>query len=202
MAAAATIKPLEQVLSTLGLQLKALRNQHGWTLEQLSSRSELSEPYLSRLESGSRQPSLAALLTLARVYDIPLAELLGDSEPQSARCTIVRAGGTLPRAGNSLKYRPVSGGAELADLQAFEVSLPPSRDLKKFNHHEGEEWLYVLEGRLGLIFANEEHWLESGDSVHFDARIGHRLVTGKIDGAKLLLVASAAAQPSPPRVLI
>ena len=75
-------------------------------------------------------------------------------------------------------------------------------DLKKFNHHEGEEWLYVLEGRLGLVFANEEHWLESGDSVHFDARIAHRLVTDKSEGAKLLLVASAAANPSPPRVLI
>lgn len=200
--AAATVKPIERVLSTLGMQLKALRNRQGWTLEQLSGRSALSEPYLSRLESGSRQPSLAALLTLARVYCIPLAELLGDSEPLSARCTIVRAGATLPRAGNSLRYRPVSGGAELADLQAFEVTLPASRDLKKFNHHEGEEWLYVLEGRLGLIFADEEHWLESGDCVHFDARIDHRLVTGKSEGAMLLLVASAAAYPSPPRVLI
>jgi transcriptional regulator with XRE-family HTH domain len=200
--AAAITKPLEQVLSTLGIQLKALRNRQGWTLEQLSSRSDLSEPYLSRLESGTRQPSLAALLTLARVYNIPLAELLGDSEPQSARCTIVRAGGMLPRAGNSLKYRPVSGGAELADLQAFEVTLPASRDLKKFNHHEGEEWLYILEGRLGLLFAHEEHWLESGDSVHFDSSIDHRLVTDKSGGAKLLLVASAAAHPNPPRLLI
>jgi transcriptional regulator with XRE-family HTH domain len=200
--AAAITKPLEQVLSTLGIQLKALRIRQGWTLEQLSSRSTLSEPYLSRLESGTRQPSLAALLTLARVYNTPLAELLGDSEPQSARCTIVRAGAILPRVGNGLKYRPVSGGAELADLQAFEVTLPPSRDLKKFNHHEGEEWLYILEGRLGLLFAHEEHWLESGDSVHFDSSIDHRLVTDKTSGAKLLLVASAAAHPNPPRLLI
>lgn len=199
---AATLKPLEQVLSTLGTQLKALRNRQGWTLEQLSSRSALSEPYLSRLESGSRQPSLGALLTLARVYSIPLAELLGDNEPQSGRCTIVRADGALPHAGNGLKYRTVSGGAELADLQAFEVTLPPNRDLNKFNHHEGEEWLYILEGRLGLVFMHEEHWLEAGDSAHFDAHVGHRLVTGKSAGAKLLLVASARAHPDPPRVLI
>src|SRR5277367_6701576 len=122
--AAAIVKPLEQVLSTLGIQLKTLRNRHGWTLEQLSSRSDLSEPYLSRLESGTRQPSLAALLTLARVYGIPLTELLGENPPKSSRCTVTRAGGTLPRPGNGLKYRPVSGGAELTDLQAFEVALP------------------------------------------------------------------------------
>src|SRR5260370_27147139 len=57
-------KPLEQVLVSLGTQLKTLRSQRGWTLERLSKLTKLSEPYLSRLESGSRQPSLAALLTL------------------------------------------------------------------------------------------------------------------------------------------
>jgi transcriptional regulator with XRE-family HTH domain len=199
--AAATLKPLEQVLSTLGTQLKTLRNRHGWTLEQLSSRSDLSEPYLSRLESGMRQPSLAALLTLARVYGISLAELLGDNEPKSSRCTITRSGGSS-RPGNSLKYRPVSGGADLTDLQAFEVTLPSGRDIDKFHRHESEEWLYVLEGRLGLFFADEEHWLERGDSVHFDARIGHRLVTPKGTSARLLLVASVAEHPNPPRLLI
>ena len=193
--AAASIKPLEQVLSTLGAQLRTLRNHHGWTLEQLGSRSGLSEPYLSRLESGMRQPSLAALLTLARVYGISLTELLGDNEPKSSRCTKTRAGGTPARPGNGLKYRPVSGGAELTDLQAFEVALPSGRDVNKFHQHEGEEWLYVLEGRLGLFFAGEEHWLERGDSVHFDARIGHRLVTAKSASARLLLVASANEHP-------
>jgi uncharacterized cupin superfamily protein len=52
------------------------------------------------------------------------------------------------------------------------------------------------------VFGDEEHWLESGDSVHFDARTGHRLVTAKGSGARLLLVASAAEHPNPPRLLI
>ncbi len=69
-------KPLERVLSSLGTRLKTLRGQRGWTLEKLSELSKLSEPYLSRLESGSRQPSLAALLTLAQVYEIPVRTLL------------------------------------------------------------------------------------------------------------------------------
>jgi transcriptional regulator with XRE-family HTH domain len=200
--AAAIVKPLEQVLSSLGMQLKALRNQHGWTLEQLSSRSELSEPYLSRLESGTRQPSLAALLTLSRVYNITIAELLGDGEPQPSRCNIVRADAPPSRSGNGLKYRPVSGGADLADLQAFEVTLPPNRDLNRFNHHDGEEWLYILAGRLKLVFEREEHWLETGDSVHFDARMKHRLVTDKKAGARVLLVASAPEHQNPPHVLL
>jgi len=200
--AAAIVKPLDQVLSSLGARLKALRNQHGWTLEQLSARGDLSEPYLSRLESGTRQPSLAALLTLSRVYNLTIAELLDGGQPRPARCTIVRADAAPARNGNALSYRPVSGGAGLVDLQAFEVTLPPRRNLKKLNHHEGEEWLYVLEGRLNLVFEHEEHWLEAGDSAHFDARLKHRLVTDKKNAARLLLVASATAPPNLPHVLL
>jgi transcriptional regulator with XRE-family HTH domain len=52
----AIAKPLEQVLSSLGLQLKTLRGQRGWTLERLSQLTKLSEPYLSRLEVGAASP--------------------------------------------------------------------------------------------------------------------------------------------------
>src|SRR6267154_6081709 len=66
-------KPLGELLAGLGARLRALRGRKGWTLEQLSLRTSLSEPFLSRLESGRRQPSLAALMTLARAHAMPLA---------------------------------------------------------------------------------------------------------------------------------
>jgi Helix-turn-helix domain len=61
-------KPLGELLAGLGARLKSLRNQKRWTLEQLSLQKNLSEPYLSRIESGRRQSSQAALMTLARAH--------------------------------------------------------------------------------------------------------------------------------------
>ena len=89
--AAGIEKPLGRVLTSLGAQLKALRSQRGWTLERLSRLSKLSEPYLSRLESGRRQPSLAAMITLAQVFDIPLRTLLEGDGQAMPPCRIIRS---------------------------------------------------------------------------------------------------------------
>jgi len=193
--AAGVEKPLEQVLTSLGAQLKVLRNQRGWTLEKLSTLTRLSEPYLSRLESGSRQPSLAALLTLAQVYDIPVRTLLDGDGQTMPPCRIIRSGTSAPRIANGLAYRAVSGGGALTGLQAMEMKIPANRHHDKFYKHEGEEWLYVISGGLNLIFENEQHSLQPGDAAHFDARTPHRLAAiGKRD-AVVLLVASAGMAP-------
>src|SRR5260370_21309613 len=98
--AAGIDRPLEQFLATLGTRLKSLRSRHGWTLEQLSKLTKLSEPYLSRLAGGTRQPSLAALITLGQVYTIPIRTLLDAGDPQSSRCTVIRSGTSAPRTAN------------------------------------------------------------------------------------------------------
>jgi transcriptional regulator with XRE-family HTH domain len=192
--AAVIEKPLERVLTSLGAQLKALRNERGWTLELLAKMSDLSEPYLCRLESGSRQPSLAALLTLARVYEIPLRNLLEDDGKARPPCKIIRVGTTRTGITNGMSYRTVSGGGALTGLQAIELRVPPRRRGDKFYTHEGEEWLYVIRGALRLVFDDESHTLQAGDAAHFDARTPHRLAAAGKSGAVVLLVASKPPQ--------
>jgi transcriptional regulator with XRE-family HTH domain len=200
--AAGIDRPLEQFLATLGTRLKTLRTQHGWTLEQLSKFTKLSEPYLSRLEGGTRQPSLAALITLGQVYNVPIRTLLDAGDEQSSRCNVIRAGSSAPRVANGLRYRPISGGGALTNLQAIAVAIPANRHYEKFNQHDGEEWLYVLSGQVKLIFENEEHLLEVGDAAHFDARTPHRLAADGKRGAEVLLVASVPPRQPRPLTLI
>src|ERR1700682_1315760 len=176
--AAGIDRPLEQFLATLGTRLKSLRSRHGWTLEQLSKLTKLSEPYLSRLEGGTRQPSLAALITLGQVYNTPIRTLLGAGGQQPSRCTVIRPGSPAPRSANGLRYRPISGGGALTNLQAIAIAIPAKRHYEKFNQHDGEEWLYVVSGRGKLIFESEQHLLEVGDAAHFDARTPPRLAGG------------------------
>jgi transcriptional regulator with XRE-family HTH domain len=194
--AAGIEKPLGRVLTSLGAQLKALRSQRGWTLERLSRLSKLSEPYLSRLESGCRQPSLAAMITLAQVFNIPLRTLLEGDGQAMPPCRIIRSGSSPARIANGLAYRAVSGGGALTGLQAMEMRIPGKRHNGNFYRHDGEEWLYVISGGLNLIFENQQHSLQPGDAAHFDARTPHRLAAiGKRD-AVVLLVASAGAPSS------
>jgi transcriptional regulator with XRE-family HTH domain len=64
-------------LAGLGLRLRELRAGRDWTLEELAERTGLSKPFLSRLEAGDRQPSIAAVLTLARAFSVPVVRIGG-----------------------------------------------------------------------------------------------------------------------------
>ena len=197
--AAGIDRPLEQILVTLGMRLKSLRSRHGWTLEQLSKRTKLSEPYLSRLEGGTRQPSLPALITLAQVNNVPTRTRHDAGDEQSSRCAVIRAGTAQPRTANGLSYRPISGGGTLTNLQAIAIEIPANRHYEKFNQHDGEEWLNVLSGRVKMVFESEE---DAGDAAHFDARTPHRLAADGKRSAEILLVASVVPGPSLPLNLI
>src|ERR1700722_7045703 len=65
-------------LSSLAASLREERARAGLPWEQLARRAELSVPHLSRLESGERQPSVAALISLSRALAVPLSTLLGE----------------------------------------------------------------------------------------------------------------------------
>src|SRR5271170_807720 len=82
---------IQSQLQSFGARLRELRLQRGWTLEELACRSALSRPFLSRLESGDRQASIAAVLTLSRVFDVSLASLF-ESQLAAEPCVIVRSG--------------------------------------------------------------------------------------------------------------
>lgn len=181
---------LELELTKLGIRLRSLRSQHGWTLEGLAKRSGVSEAYLSRLESGDRQPSLAVLFSLAQAFGVALPSLF-ESEPQEASCIVVRTGSTTSQQGHGLCYQSLSNGDRFTKLQPIRVTVPLDRPEDCFYEHDGEEWLYVLLGQLGLIFNDEEHILHPGDAAHFDARKPHRLLARGEEDAEIILVACA-----------
>ena len=69
-------------LIKLGTRLRELRKERGWRLEDLAERTNLSRPYLSRLEGGERQPSLGALFSVAQAYGVTLSSLF-EPEPEA-----------------------------------------------------------------------------------------------------------------------
>jgi transcriptional regulator with XRE-family HTH domain len=180
---------VQSQLSSFGVRLKELRLKRGWTLEELASRSGLSKAFLSRLESGSRQASIAAVLTLSKIFNVSLASLF---EPHLEPCVIVRGADAVEKSVNGLKYAALSRAGRFFSLQPIKVTVPVSRRGREHYHHDGEEWIYVLSGALTLSLAGKTYDLAPGDAAHFDSRLEHRLIArGKTD-AEVLLVASMA----------
>ena len=189
-------------LNSFGARLRDLRLKRGWTLEELACRGGLSKAFLSRLESGGRQASIAAALTLSRILDVSLASLF---EPELADepCAIVRGAEAVEKSINGLKYISLSHAGRFFNVQPIKVIVPVSRQGDEHYHHDGEEWIYVLSGSLTLSLAGNIYNLTPGDAAHFDSRLPHRLIaTGKQD-AEVLLVASPvgnSSQMTPPAI--
>ncbi len=185
---------IQSQLCSFGARLREFRLQRGWTLEEVAARGGLSKGFLSRLESGDRQASIAAVLTLSRVFDVSVASLF-ESPPVAQPCVIVRASDQVEKMTNGLKYAPLSGAGRFFNLQPLRITVSPSRRGDEQYHHDGEEWIYVLSGKLTLLLEEKMYDLGPGDAVHFESRLPHRLIAPGPEEAEVLVVAAPVSNP-------
>ncbi|MGW8377393.1 XRE family transcriptional regulator [Streptomyces sp. ODS28] len=171
-------------LSAVAPRLRELRRAAGLTLEAAAQRASLSPAYLSRLETGARQPSLPVLLELSRCYGTTVSDLLGEEPPGGQ--PVLRAGESPASHAGGWTYRPAGGQGRA--MQALRVHIPPVAQGDLVRVHPGEEWLYVLSGSLRLDLGDARYTLETGDSAHFDSLTPHRLRSAAREGTELLFV--------------
>ncbi|MPV37344.1 XRE family transcriptional regulator [Georgenia subflava] len=159
------VDDLEQILSTIGPRLRALRREREITLAALSGETGISVSTLSRLESGERRATLELLLPLAQAYGVALDELVDappTGDPRIHLRPVTHEGMTmLP-----LTRRP--GG-----IQAYKIVLSGDHREPELKTHEGYEWVYVLDGRLRMVLGERDLVLTPGEAAEFDTRVPH-----------------------------
>lgn len=164
----------DKVLAAVGPRLRALRRERGTSLADVAAATGISVSTLSRLESGQRKATLELLLPLARVYQVPLDQIVAPptADPR-VPVSAARGHGMILYP---LTRRP--GG-----LQAYKLVIPAGSDRRvpDTKSHEGYEWLYVLGGRLRLVLAEHDLILTPGEAAEFDTRVPHWF--GAVDGA-------------------
>ncbi|MWA05937.1 helix-turn-helix domain-containing protein [Actinomadura sp. LD22] len=158
---------LGQALDAVGPRLRALRTEREITLAGLSDATGVSVSTLSRLESGTRRPTLELLLPLAKAYGVTLDELVDappTGDPRIHLRPVVRNGMTM------LPLTRRAGG-----IQAYKLVIPAGSERRRPTPqtHEGYEWLYVLNGRLRVILGEHDLVLSPGEAAEFDTRLPH-----------------------------
>ncbi|MEY9844481.1 transcriptional regulator with XRE-family HTH domain [Streptacidiphilus sp. BW17] len=158
---------LDRALDGVGRRLRALRQQRQATLAELSESTGISVSTLSRLESGSRKPTLELLLPLARAHGVTLDELV-DAPPTGDPRVHLR-----PITHHGMTVLPLTRRA--GGIQAYKMVIPAAsrRDEPEPQTHEGYEWLFVLNGRLRLVLGEHDLVLTPGEAAEFDTRLPH-----------------------------
>src|SRR4051794_12778012 len=157
-------------------RLRELRGRLGLTLEDVASRAGIDVSTLSRLESGKRRLALDHLPRLAAALSVSADELLGTPPTVDPR---VRA---PSHTRHLVTYWPLTRHGGAGGPQAFKIRISARRGTPptELPTHEGQEWLYVLSGRLQLILGEQDFVIEPGEAVEFSTWTPHWF--GAVDG--------------------
>lgn len=152
----------------LGRKLKQERLRRGLTLKDIENRVGISATHLSEVERGKSSPTVGVLDKIARALGTRsslLIELASGPPLSHTRPGERRAVLTTDGAVRTESLSDAFPGAEISLLLKTYTPAPARRLSPR--GHEGEEFVYVLSGRLRVLVGEEEHLLETGDSIHF-----------------------------------
>jgi transcriptional regulator with XRE-family HTH domain len=160
------------VIMQLGRKIRDLRLRRGLTVQKLADATGLSKGFISQVENDRTSPSLATLRDLATALRTSMAYLVVEDDPT---LHVVRAAERprLPADGDTLRTELLSALPK-RNLELLMLELPPGPPVTEQRHsHPGEECLLCVEGRVRLLYGEQELLLETGDSCHFDGRVPH-----------------------------
>jgi len=185
---------------TPGERIAEIRKTYSISMDVLAERSGVSADLISRIENDGHIPDLAPLIKIARGLGVRLGTLLDDNEQLGP--VICRAGeaasssrfktGLPEGADDSRGHHGMSFSALASDkngrhMEPFIVTIQSDAQQVK-SAHEGEEFIFVLEGDLSLEYGMDKETLKTGDSVYYDSIVPHRVYSANNNPVRILAV--------------
>lgn len=179
-------------LEDIGQRIRKIREEKGVALEELSRLTGFDVKFLSSLEKNEAQPQLGTVIKLSKALDSAFGRLVsgvGDKlysiTRKHERRTVSRS---TSRTGNQQVYTYKSLAPEVKGrhMEALIVQLEVDPD-KEISVHDGEEFIFVLDGIVVLEIGDDKFELEPGDSVYYLSTTPHH-ISAKDDKATILAV--------------
>ncbi|MBF0227385.1 MAG: helix-turn-helix transcriptional regulator [Desulfobacterales bacterium] len=176
----------------IGNRIRSLRQEKGLTLDELSRLTGFDIEFLSSIENNETQPQLGALIKLSKALDAAFSRLVSGvgeklySITRKSEQKIVSRSTSKKGAKQVYTYKSLAPEVQGRHMEALIVELFEASEQHPAVH-EGEEFIYVLEGDITVKLGNETFDLAVGDSVYYLSTTQH-LLSPKKDKAKILAV--------------
>jgi len=151
--------------------------QQGQTLQEIADKCGFTRSLLSKIETGRTLPPIATLAKISQTLGISLSSLLkegSNDQPVYTSAKLLNKKAFSPTNKGYLFHAFASGLPEKA-IQPFLFIAQKGNIKKEALSHVGEEFVYVLEGKMRYRVGNIEYILDQGDSLYFDAEDEHEL---------------------------
>ncbi|MDR2681081.1 MAG: XRE family transcriptional regulator [Tannerella sp.] len=180
----------------IGEKIKCVREMKNISVAEMAERSGLAEEQIMRIEGNEDFPSLAPLIKIARVLGVRLGTFLDDQ--QELGPVICRKANLTDREGigftnnattkhKFMSYHALSQDKSGRHMEPFLIDIMPTKDADFiFSTHEGEEFIYVIEGIIEINYGKNTYTLGEGDSIYYDSIVAHHVHAVNDSYAKIL----------------
>ncbi len=187
--------PLPRSKIKLNLKVRALRRAKNWTLSDLANATGLAISTLSKIENDRMSPTFDVVQKLATGFSVDITSLFStaDNTQQQTRRSVIRKGGGRPYETATYSHLLLATDLSTKKILPF-VTVVKARSLDEFDElgaHDGEEFLYVLEGSV-RFFTDfyEPADLNEGDGIYLDSAMRHACISTSKEDARVLWINS------------
>lgn len=180
----------------VGSKIKGIRESKNISIEEISERSGLSTDQIISIENDQYLPSLGPLIKIARALGVRLGTFLDDNDElgpvvcrAEERNSSISFSNGATDARKHMEYHSLAKQKAGRHMEPFIIDIQPDEEKNfKLSAHEGEEFIYVMEGEVEIEYGKEKYNLKVGDSIFYDSIVEHHVhgATGK--SARILAV--------------
>lgn len=171
----------------LGAKIKDMRQQKNLTQEELADRCELTKGYISQLENDLTSPSIATLVDLLNALGSNLSDFFHEETEEKI---VFSEAEYIEKQSDGMIWEWVIPNAQKNAMEPVLVELDPHAETADDFPHEGEEFGYVLEGKIAVVRDGKRFPASKGESFYFTANKEHKIVNLGKGKAKFIWVST------------
>jgi len=165
---------MEEQIKQIADRIRGLRDSLDITVEEMAKRCKRTPDEIRLYEAGKTDIPMSFLFDVAQQFNIATSTLISGEEPRMTSYFLTRFGkGKSVERNKAYKYQALASGFKQPQAEPFEVTVEPNDEEMHLNSHEGEEFNYILEGRLLLRINDKNLILNPGDCIYFDSSNQH-----------------------------
>ena len=184
--------------SALGSKIKGIRESKNLSIEEIAESSGLTVDQINSIENDENLPSLGPLIKIARAMGVRLGTFMDDNDAlgpvvcraqdREKESSISFSNGAVD-ARKHMEYHPLAQQKAGRHMEPFIIDInPEDKPEFKLSAHEGEEFIYVMNGEVEIEYGKEKYTLYEGDSIFYDSIVKHHVHGAPGKSAKILAV--------------
>ncbi len=170
---------LEHIEANVGERVKMVREKKGLSLKDISQRTDIKTDFLAQIEEGKVAAPLGTVIKLAKALDMKMGYFISGDQDRPYTIVHRKDRKVVSRydaeTGKHYGYEYESLAPHKKDrhMEPFLVTLEPAHTEEERSAHDGQEFIFVLQGQMEVRLQEEIHILEPGDSIYYDSTVPH-----------------------------